>query len=398
VAITAGPGARMNFAFDAEQGELSEVLRDALGREAPVSRWLGSEFDTAADPAWDVLARHLQALAPDLPAEHGGLGLSSVELAIVAEETGRVVSPAAFTASVALAQSLLSAAVRSGSGEPAARAALERAALGIRYAVISDLLALMAGPTTEALSAEANATELSFTLSGSGLGSDRTTVSGRASVPAGALGAQRLLVLAAGPGLPVLADVDMAAAVMKPAGGIDPTAGSALVTFEDAPAVLLLEAEAVTAVAAAARNRARLIIAAQALGGARACLDLTVQYAGQRIQFGVPIGSFQAVKHRLADLFVEIELAASAVYLAACEQAAGADSGRLSGLAALDTATEVFVRAARDSIQLHGGMGFTWEHPAHVYLGRALLFASLLGPQQAAREQMYSLAGERLSA
>ena len=388
----------MNFAFDAEQRELSAVLRDALGREAPVPRWLGSEFDTAADPAWDVLARHLQALAPDLPAAHGGLGLSSVELAIVAEETGRVVSPAAFTASVALAQSLLSAVVLSGSGEPAARGALERAALGIRYAVTSDLLALMAGPTTEAASAGEIAPALSVTLSGSGLDSGRTTVSGRASVPAGALSAQRLLVLAAGPGLPVLAEVNTTAAVMEPAGGIDPTAGSALVTLEDAPAVVLLTAEAVTAAAAAARNRARLIIAAQALGGARACLDLTVQYAGQRIQFGVPIGSFQAVKHRLADLFVETELAASAVYLAACEQAAGASSGGLSALAALDTATEVFVRAARDSIQLHGGIGFAWEHPAHVYLGRALLFASLLGRQQAAREQMYALAGEMPSA
>lgn len=169
-------------------------------------------------------------------------------------------------------------------------------------------------------------------------------------------------------------------------------------TFEDAPAVALLEAGSVTAVATEARGRARLIIAAQALGGARACLDLTVRYAGQRIQFDVPIGSFQAVKHRLADLFVETELAASAVYLAACEQAAGADSGRPSALAALDSATEVFVRAARDSVQLHGGMGFTWEHPAHVYLRRALLFASLLGRQQAGREQMYALAGERSSA
>lgn len=388
----------MNFAFDAEQVELSEVLRDALGREAPVSRWLGSEFDTAADPAWDVLARHLQALAPDLPTQHGGLGLSSVELAIVAEETGRVVSPAAFTASVALAQSLLSSVVRSGSGEPAARAALERTALGIRYAVTSDLLALMAGTGTEAPSAAATGSGLSFTLSGSGPDSDRTTVSGRANVQAGAFGAQQLLVLATGPGLPVLAEVDTAAAVVEPAGGIDTTAGSALVTFEDAPAVALLEAGSVTAVATEARGRARLIIAAQALGGARACLDLTVRYAGQRIQFDVPIGSFQAVKHRLADLFVETELAASAVYLAACEQAAGADSGRPSALAALDSATEVFVRAARDSVQLHGGMGFTWEHPAHVYLRRALLFASLLGRQQAGREQMYALAGERSSA
>jgi alkylation response protein AidB-like acyl-CoA dehydrogenase len=387
----------MNFAFDAEQRELSEVLRDALGREAPVSRWLGSGFDTTADPAWDVLARHLQALAPDLPAEHGGLGLSSVELAIVAEETGRVVSPAAFTASVALAQSLLSAAVRSGSGEPAVRAALERAALGIRYAVTSDLLALICGRAPET-PAGAAAPGLPVTLSPAGPGSGGATVSGRASVPAGALGAQRLLVLAAGPGLPVLAEVDAVAAVLEASGGIDPTAGSALVILEDAPALVLIEDEAVAAAATAARDRARLIIAAQALGGARACLDQTVQYAGQRIQFDVPIGSFQAVKHRLADLFTETELAASAVYLAACEQAAGAGTGRLSALAALDTATEVFVRAARDSIQLHGGMGFTWEHPAHLYLGRALLLASLLGPQQAAREQMYALAGERPSA
>jgi alkylation response protein AidB-like acyl-CoA dehydrogenase len=372
----------MNFAFDGQQRELSEVLRGALGRDARVSRWLASGFDPAADPAWDVLARQLQALAPDLPAEYGGLGLSSVELAIVAEESGRIVSPAAFTASVALSQSLLAAVARSGAGEPAARAAVKRAALGIRYAVTAELLGLISG-------AAATPPEIRFTAPGQ-------TLSGRAMVPVGARSAQRLLVLASADGTPVLAEVDAAAAATEPADGIDPTAGSRLVTFADAPAAVLAAAEAVAAAAEAARTRARLVIAAEALGGARACLDLTVAYVGERVQFGVPVGSFQAVKHRLADLFVETELAASAVYLAACEQFAGA--GQLSALAALDTAAGAFVRAARDTIQLHGGMGFTWEHPAHVYLGRALLCASLLGSQQAAREQLYALTAESMPA
>jgi alkylation response protein AidB-like acyl-CoA dehydrogenase len=381
----------MEFAFNTDQRELSGVLRAALERDAPVSRWLSAGFDPADDPAWRLLARDLQALAPDVPEELGGLGLTPVELTIVAEEAGRVVAPAAFTASVGIAQSILLAAVRAGAARAdgaAVRTALAQAAGGTRYAVTDELTA----------GGEASG---QLTLSPAG------RVSGRAAVPAGAAGAQRLLVLAATPAGPVLADVAAAATGITPAAGIDPAAGAALADFDDVPAVVLLSpgqtgvtagvtagiTAGVTAggIAAAGRDRARLVVAAQALGGARACLDMTVRYAGQRVQFDVPIGSFQAVKHRLASLFVETELAASAVYLAACQQSDGSQA-ELATLAALDTATTVFVRAARDCIQLHGGIGFTWEYPAHLYLTRALFLSSLLGSERAARERMYALA------
>ena len=210
---------------------------------------------------------------------------------------------------------------------------------------------------------------------------DNSTLAGSFRAPIGARNSDLLVALsrtAGGGRALVVADLDRR--TVAAADGIDPTAGSAVVTLEGAPATVCTTDD-VDRIEALARRRARIVIAAQALGGARACLDMTATFAQQRQQFGRPIGSFQAVKHRLADLFVETELLASAVYLAACEY--GSDAGDLSAATSVELGLATYRRAARDAIQLHGGMGFTWEHPAHLHLQRSELLAALDRPSDA---------------
>ncbi|MEO9633520.1 MAG: acyl-CoA dehydrogenase family protein [Parasphingorhabdus sp.] len=114
-----------------------------------------------------------------------------------------------------------------------------------------------------------------------------------------------------------------------------------------------------------------ICLAAEALGGAQACLDRTVAYSKERVQFGRAIGSFQAYKHRAADMMIEIEQARSAVYWAACAVDEGSDDAKLAIHAAKAFSADTFFKCAGDMIQLHGGIGFTWEHDAHIFFKRA---------------------------
>jgi alkylation response protein AidB-like acyl-CoA dehydrogenase len=333
----------VNFSFDDQQREFAATLRRALEERAPLARWLQP---MEADPAWQLITADLQAAAPDLSEDAGGLGLSIVELAITAEELGRVVAPAEFVAG-AFAQGLLAA------GGDATRAELRASAHGGRFVLAADP---SGGWRDLALDAAGDLT-------------------GSFVAPIGARTADAMVGIATSvDGTAVLAVADISGATVLPLDGIDPTAGSARADLDRHPATVYEIPELDDAVAYA-RRRARLTVAAQALGGARACLALTTLYATQREQFGAPIGSFQAVKHRLADLFVETELAASAVYLAACEpDPATAERATDS---AYDVATATYRRAAGDCIQLHGGIGFTWEHVAHLHLERSSLLAVL---------------------
>jgi len=345
----------VNFSFDDQQREFAATLRRALEKQAPLARWLQPVDD---DPAWQLVASELQALAPDLPDEVGGLDLSAIELAITAEELGRVVAPAAYVAGV-FAHGLLAAAGEAATDE------LRAASEGRRLVLGAD----PAGDWAEL-----------------GLDTD-DCLSGSFIAPVGARSAEVVVaVVRRSDGRLVLAVGPLADAELEPLDGIDPTAGSARVVVNHL-SVTVHEVPDLAGAVVAARRRGRLSVAAQALGGARACLSLTVQYATQREQFGSAIGSFQAVKHRLADLFVETELAASAVYLAACETNPEAVDAALD--TAYDVATTTYRRAASDCIQLHGGVGFTWEHVAHLHLERSSLLA-FLAPS-ASRADRYGL-------
>jgi alkylation response protein AidB-like acyl-CoA dehydrogenase len=133
---------------------------------------------------------------------------------------------------------------------------------------------------------------------------------------------------------------------------------------------------------------ARIALASEALGGAQQLLEMTTEYVKQRVQFGRPIGSFQALKHRLADMMVEVEAAKSAAWYAACVADEGGEELAEAAAIAKSYCCDAFYDCAANAIQLHGGIGFTWEHDAHLYFKRARASATLLGSPAWHRERM----------
>jgi alkylation response protein AidB-like acyl-CoA dehydrogenase len=164
-------------------------------------------------------------------------------------------------------------------------------------------------------------------------------------------------------------------ASIEPTNGADLTRPVARVRFDGAK----IEAQLDPAGLGALRDRARVLVAADAAGGAAKALEMAVAYAKDREQFDRPIGSFQAVKHRAADAWRAVEAARLAVWYAAWAIANGAEGATIAASAAKAIACEAYVKAAADSIQIHGGIGFTWEHDAHLYYRRALADQTMLG-------------------
>jgi alkylation response protein AidB-like acyl-CoA dehydrogenase len=154
-------------------------------------------------------------------------------------------------------------------------------------------------------------------------------------------------------------------------------------------------AEDAAALVSRAVDEAGACLAAELAGVAQRCLELTVAYAGERVQFGVPIGSFQAVKHRCADILVDVEHSRSAAYVAAC-RATEPDDRELARATstALAVCGDAAARAAKEMVQLHGGIGFTWEHDAHLLVRRAQAARQLLGGPSWHRERTWQLSVE----
>jgi alkylation response protein AidB-like acyl-CoA dehydrogenase len=169
----------------------------------------------------------------------------------------------------------------------------------------------------------------------------------------------------------------------------DPTRKIARISFEDVEAEILSTPSDQSESVERAMDLCTVALASEQLGGAQRCLDSAVEYARTRIQFGRPIGSFQAIKHRCADLLIEVEFSRSAVvYAAHC--AAGEDPVELRTAASMAKAycSEAYTHAADANLQIHGGMGYTWEHSAHLYLKRARSSAVLLGDAAMHRERV----------
>jgi alkylation response protein AidB-like acyl-CoA dehydrogenase len=187
---------------------------------------------------------------------------------------------------------------------------------------------------------------------------------------------------------------DAPGVTVTPLTTMDQTRPYARVSLSGAQGEPLAEASA--AIAAAHRS-GFVTLAAEALGGAQSCLDRTVAYSLQRVQFGRQIGSFQAYKHRLADMMIEIEQARSAVYWAACAVDEGSEEAALAVHAAKSFAADTYFRCAGDMIQLHGGIGFTWEHDAHLFFKRARAIQTTLGSGAWHRAQIATMVlGETL--
>jgi alkylation response protein AidB-like acyl-CoA dehydrogenase len=305
---------------------------------------------------WRVLGADLGCAGLLVPEEHGGAGASYREAAVVAEELGRAVAPVPYLGSAVVATTaVLSAADANllavlGDGSVTAALAVPFAsAPGARPAVTVRLGAPDPAGTSGA-----------YRLTGS------------VSCVADALPADVLLVPADGVpfGLYEVSAGD-AGVFRAPVTSLDSTRQLADIGFDNASGQLVASGEAAERAIAAALTAGAAVLAAEQLGVAERCLDMTVAYVKERHQFARPVGSFQALKHRLADIWVLVTQArAASRYAAACLAAGDPDSPVAVALAKA-ACSDAAVSAAQECVQLHGGIGFTWEHPAHLYLKRA---------------------------
>ncbi len=370
----------MDFEFTQEHDELRQTVKRFLDNDSTEQkvRGLMATDDGFDREVWAKMAAQMGLQGLIVPEEHGGAGMGFVELAVVLEEMGAALLCAPYLSTAVLATTAL---VESGDGAACA-ALLPGIAAG-------ELLATVAiaepgsgwDPTQIAARATADADhwkldgEKTFVIDGHTadvlLVAARTDAGlGLFRVEAVADGLQREL-------LPTL-DLTRKLARVKLDGVRAERVGP-----DDAAALLerLLQIGAIA-------------LACEQAGGAQRVLDMAVDYAKTRLQFGRPIGSFQAIKHRCADMLVDVEFAKSAAYHAAfCIAERRDDELATAANVAKSYCSEAFFRVANDNIQVHGGMGFTWEHPAHLYFKRAKSSAVLFGDASAHRERLADALG-----
>ncbi|MGH9058620.1 MAG: acyl-CoA dehydrogenase family protein, partial [Acidimicrobiales bacterium] len=306
-----------------------------------------------------------------IPEEFGGSGYGYVELIVVFEEMGRALLCAPYFSGVALAANLLLA-----SGDDTAKKDyLPGIADGSRLATVA--LAEKSGRWDEE----------GITLEASGSGSD-WTLSGEKLYVLDGHSADLVLVAArTAAGVSVFAVERGADGFTAEAlSTMDQTRKQARLTFSSTPARLVGTDGQGWAAVSKTLDLAAVALAAEQVGGAQKVLDMAVEYAKNRIQFGRPIGSFQAIKHKCADMLLEVESAKSAAYYAGW--AAAEDNDELPVVASLAKSycSEAYFDAAAENIQIHGGIGFTWEHPAHLYFKRAKSSELLFGDPTYHRE------------
>jgi alkylation response protein AidB-like acyl-CoA dehydrogenase len=365
----------VNFAFSDEQEALRSSIRKFLTDTSPEPevRRLMETAEGYNPQVWQQMAEQLGLLALIVPTEYGGQGFSFLELIVVFEEMGRSLLCAPFFSTVAMATTLLLAL----DDEMACKDLLPQIADGSRIATVA--LAEEKGTWIPAdVMMPAARAETGWALSGE-----------KFYVTDGHI-ADLVLVVARTPaGLSVFAvDKEAAGLTAHLFSAMDKTRKLARLTFDGTPARLLgPEGGAETAVAKML-DLAAVALAAEQVGGAQRVLEIAVAYAKIREQFGRAIGSFQAIKHKCANMLLEIEASKSAAYYAGW--AAAEDNAELPIVASVAKAycSEAYVHAAGENIQIHGGIGFTWEHPAHLYLKRAKSSELLLGAPDYHRERL----------
>jgi alkylation response protein AidB-like acyl-CoA dehydrogenase len=363
----------MNFAFTEEQEELRKTVRqflDAKSSEAAVREQM--ETDGGYDAAvWSQMAEQMGLQGLHIPEEFGGSGFGYVELGIVLEEMGRSLLCAPFFSSVVLAANTL---LQSGD-DAAMKAHLPGIAGGQTIATLA--YTEPSGKWDEAgITMEATAAGDGWTLRGTkmfvldGHTADLIIVAARTSK-----GVSLFTVEGAAGGLTRTALSTM-----------DQTRKQAKLEFADTPATLLGADGDGWKVLSTVLDLAAVGLAAEQVGGAQKVLEMAVEYAKVRVQFGRPIGSFQAIKHKCADMLLEVESAKSAAYYGMW--CAAEMNDELPSVASLAKAycSEAYFHATAENIQIHGGIGFTWEHPAHLYFKRAKSSELLFGDPTYHRE------------
>ena len=340
-----------------------ELLRQAPGYDLQLWRTFG-------ELGWTGLA---------IPQAYGGAGLGWVELCLLAEEQGRALVASPFFATCALAAPLIAA----GAAEEQRRALLPRIASG------AVRIACALSGSDGRPPPEGNEVVLAR-------GDTQLTLSGVSDFVIHGDAADLLLVLAHAPESPAELSVAVIPAAapgvtIRPHTMLDLTRPMSRIELDAVRITrrdVLGEAGALGNAVQEALDLARVALASEALGGAEHVLEMTTAYVKERVQFGRPVGSFQAIKHRLADMMIAVEAAKSAAWYAACVADERREELAEAAAIAKSYCCDAFFDCAANAIQLHGGIGFTWEHEAHLYFKRARAAATLLGSPGWHRERL----------
>jgi len=363
----------MNFAFSEEQEELRKTVRSFLDQKSPeteVRRLM--ETDEGYDPAvWKQMGEQLGLQGLIVPEEFGGSGYSYVELGVVLEEMGRALLCAPYFSTVVLAGNAL---LHSGD-DAAKKDYLPGIASGETIATLA--FTEPSGKWDEAgITMEAMKKGDGWVLNGT-----------KSFVLDGATASLILVAARTGKGVSLFGVEGDASGLTRTAlSTMDQTRKQAKLEFNDTPARLIGAEGEGWKTLSTVLDLAAVALAAEQVGGAQKVLDMSVEYAKVRIQFGRPIGSFQAIKHKCADMLLEVESAKSAAYYGMW--CASEMNDELPSVASLAKAycSEAYFHSAAENIQIHGGIGFTWEHPAHLYFKRAKSSELLFGDPTYHRE------------
>jgi alkylation response protein AidB-like acyl-CoA dehydrogenase len=357
----------MDFGLSEEQELLQATVRQFAERECPASV-LRAQFESEDDRSlelWRGLAE-LGVAGLALPDSYGGAGLGLLELALAAEALGHGAVPGPF-----LGHALAGLAVALGGSDAQQRAWLPKLAAGECLGSVAFAEA-DGGSEPEAWTAKANG-----------------TASGVKSLVPAAAQADLFVVGVSGGGL-ALVERGAPGVAVEPVAGADRTRRVGRLSLSVAPCELLPRG---VEAAPRVRDAGLVLLAADALGGAARCVELSVEYAKTREQFGVTIGHFQALKHQLADMALAVEPSRALVWYAAhAFDAIPAEAPRAAALAKAHL-TDVYMQVARDTVEAHGGIGFTWESDVQIWYKRAMFDRAFLGTPAAHRERAARLAG-----
>ena len=359
----------MNFEFSADQMQLKDIARKFLEKEESVKR-ARNVLEAEASYDEDLWSQIIEMgfTATSIPEEYGGLGLGYLELCVIAEELGRSLAPTPFSSSVYLA----SEAVLNFADDSTKQVYLPALAAG-------EKIGAFAHTESNTSPTESNI-ECSFsdgTLSGTKIAVVDGDIAGFYIVTAKNDSSVGLyLVDASSDGVDITAQPTL-----------DPSRSHAAVTFNQAKAT---ELKSDWSDVLNLLDRAAVLFSFEQLGGAEACMDMAKDYAMGRYAFGRSIASFQAIKHKLADMFIAVELARSNCYYGAWALSTDAPELPTAAATCRVSASQAYHECSKENIQTHGGMGFTWEFDCHLYYRRCRQLAANIGSQAIWKDKLIS--------
>ncbi|AMO72898.1 acyl-CoA dehydrogenase family protein [Sphingorhabdus sp. M41] len=363
----------MNFDFSDDQKFLRDEARKFLEAQctsAHVREVLDDDSKSHNEGVWKQIIE-MGWLGAAIPEEYGGLGLGMLELCVIAEELGRVLAPVPFGSSAYF----FAEALKLAGSEDQKQALLPKVADGSLVGCI----AISEGP------GEIKAGNIATRLK------DGSITGKKIPVTDGDIASHAIVLVKDGSGESlVIVDLNESGVSREPIKTLEPTRSHATISFDGAKAELLGEAGNGMALLDQINDRAAVLIAFEQLGGASRCLEMANAYAKERVAFGRAIGGNQAIKHKLADMYVKNEVARSNAYYGAWALSSNAAELPEAAAAARVAASEAFWFASKENIQTHGGMGFTWEVDCHLFYRRAKLLSVQAGSPAVWKEKLVS--------